>query len=94
MFINKSYFLVSSPIGRTIRPGRTNRHFIQERLHCRCLRCPGPHSTAYGAIEVTSKHHLKVILFLDSLRSRVDVNAGNDIGETPLHLAAKWGYGE
>ncbi|XP_052232310.1 ankyrin repeat domain-containing protein 27-like isoform X4 [Dreissena polymorpha] len=35
---------------------------------------------------------VKAILFLDSLKSRVDVNAGNDMGETPLHLAAKWGY--
>ncbi|KAH3771064.1 hypothetical protein DPMN_172364 [Dreissena polymorpha] len=37
---------------------------------------------------------VKAILILDSLRSRADINAANDMGETPLHLAAKWGYGE
>ncbi|KAH3771159.1 hypothetical protein DPMN_172461 [Dreissena polymorpha] len=87
-------YMSSSSFGRTICPGRTNRYFIQERLPCRCFRCPGSHSTAYGGIEGTSKHHLKAILFLDSLKSCVDVNAGDDMGETPLHLAAKWGYGE
>jgi len=23
----------------------------------------------------------------------LDVNSRNDLGDTPLHLAAKWGYG-
>jgi len=36
---------------------------------------------------------VKAILFLDILKSRLNVNAANDMGDTPLHLAARWGYG-
>ncbi|WAR12151.1 ANR27-like protein [Mya arenaria] len=32
---------------------------------------------------------VKAILFLDILKSRLNVNAQNDMGDTPLHLAAK-----
>ena len=28
------------------------------------------------------------------LMNRLNVNAQNDMGNTPLHLASKWGYGK
>ena len=37
---------------------------------------------------------VKAILFLDILKNRLNVNAQNDMGNTPLHLASKWGYGK
>ena len=36
---------------------------------------------------------VKAILFLDILKNKLNVNAKNDMGNTPLHLASKWGYG-
>lgn len=36
---------------------------------------------------------VKALLFFDATAKTIDANAVNDMGDTPLHLAAKWGYG-
>ena len=37
---------------------------------------------------------VKALVFADKVRTRINVNAQNSRGDTPLHLASKWGYGE
>lgn len=37
---------------------------------------------------------VKALLFADKVRTCIDMNAQNNRGDTPLHLASKWGYGE
>lgn len=37
---------------------------------------------------------VKGLVFSDASRIKLDINAQNERGDTPLHLAAKWGYGK
>jgi len=37
---------------------------------------------------------VKALLFYDPVSTVVKVNAANDVGDTPLHVASKWGYGK
>lgn len=37
---------------------------------------------------------VKGLVFYDTSSSKLQVNGTNDIGDTALHMAAKWGYGE
>lgn len=37
---------------------------------------------------------VKGLVFSDVSRIKLDINAQNERGDTPLHLAAKWGYGK
>lgn len=37
---------------------------------------------------------VKALVFADKVRTRININAQNSRGDTPLHLASKWGYGE
>ena len=37
---------------------------------------------------------VKALLYYDHGSTVVDINIANDFGDTPLHMAARWGYGE
>jgi hypothetical protein len=37
---------------------------------------------------------VKGLVFYDSSLRKLHVNCVNECGDTPLHMAAKWGYGE
>lgn len=37
---------------------------------------------------------VKALLYFDPTSSVVDVGASNDEGDTPLHIASRWGYGK
>ena len=36
---------------------------------------------------------VKALVFYDANVNMLNINATNEVGDTPLHLAAKWGYG-
>ena len=37
---------------------------------------------------------VKALVFYDASLKKIQINKTNEFGDTPLHLAAKWGYGK
>lgn len=37
---------------------------------------------------------VKALIYINHMYALLNVNDANDAGDTPLHLAAKWGYGK